>query len=157
MNKMIDKVDLLPNYYVLHDSEWQMLMLGKNAFGDYLVVSFLQENEEFGQLNYFHVLANEAILLAFLKGDVAYLDVMKKADAIFLVRKSYNYTILNVEKIVFADLSKDMLPLKSSFFPKTIPSVFLDLEKRISLHKTAIERPKKRLATEHSQQIPVFH
>ena len=154
---MIDKVNLLPNYDVLHDSEWLMLILGKNVLDDYLIASFLEEDEELGQLKYFHVLADEAILLAFLKGDIPYLDVMKKANAIFLVTKSYNYTVLNVEKIAFADLFKDMLPLKSSFFPKTIPSVFLDLEKRISVHKTTAEHAKKRLISEGSKQVPVFH
>ncbi len=154
---MIDKVNLLPNYHVLHDSEWPMLMLGKNVLGDYLIASFLEETEDLGQLNYFHVFANDSILLAFLKGEIAYLDVMKQAEAIFLVAKSYNYTVLNVEKIAFADLSKDMLPLKSSFFPKSIPSVFLDLEKRISLNKMMAEHPKKQLTKEHGQQIPAFH
>jgi hypothetical protein len=139
MNKIIDKINLLPNYHVLHDSEFPMLMLGENVLGEYVIASFLEEDDAVGQLKYFHVFADESVLLAFLKGNIAYLDVMKSAEAIFLVVKSYNYSILNVKKVAYSDLSKDMLPLKSSFFPKAIQSVFMDLEKRINAHKVIVE------------------
>ena len=139
MNKIVDKINLLPNYHVLHDSEFPMLILGKNGLDEYLIASFLEEDDELGRLKYFHVFADESVLWAFLKGNIAYLDVMKSAEAIFLVEKSYNYSVLNVEKIAFSDLSKDMLPLKSSFFPKVIPSVFMDLEKRMNMRKMIVE------------------
>jgi hypothetical protein len=131
MNNAINKIEISTEYHVLHDSEFPMLIVGKNMLGEYLIVSFLEENDELGVLNYFHVFAKDEVILAFLKGTISYLDVMKAASEIYLVEKSYNYSILKSEKVLFEDLTKDMLPLKSSFFPTSIPSVFNDLEKRI--------------------------
>lgn len=147
MKKMIDKINLLPNYHVLHDSEFPMLMIGKNIFGEYLIASFLEENDELGKLHYFHIFPSNELILRFLKGTVSYLEVMREAKAIFLVEKTYNYTIKKCEKIVFTDLTKDMLPLKSSFFPKQIPSIFKDLEKRISENKFIFQYSKTQITT----------
>ena len=134
---MIDKISLLPQYHVLHDSEFPMLFVGKNSLGDYLMASFLEEDDVVGRLKYFHLLVEDENLLNLLKGNISYLDVMRGATAIFLVEKSYNYEILKFEKVLFSSLTKDMLPLKSSFFPTSILSLSANLEKRIRERKNA--------------------
>jgi hypothetical protein len=131
MKKTTDKINFLPPYHVLHDSEFPMLMIGKNSFGDYFSASFLEEDDELGKLKYFHVFAEDELLLDLLKGNISYLEVMRGAKEIFLVEKSYNYKIIKFEQVLFSELTKDMLPLKSSFFPKSIPSISTQLERRI--------------------------
>ena len=131
MKNTVDKITLLPRYHVLHNSEFPMLIVGKNILGDYLIASFLEEDEDLGKLKYFHVFANDELLLKFLKGTHSYLDVMRGAKEIFLVEKSYNYTILSFKEMVFSDLARDMLPLKSSFFPSSNTILLANLEKRI--------------------------
>jgi hypothetical protein len=137
MKKMIDKISLLSQYHVLHDSEFPMLMIGKNSLGDYVMASFLEEDDVLGRLKYFHVLAEDEDILNLLTRNISYLDVMRKANGIFLVEKSYNYAILKVEKVIFSSLTKDMLPLKSSFFTTSIPSISTNLERRIRERKNA--------------------
>lgn len=134
---MIDKISLLPCYHVLHDSEFPMLIIGENSMGNYIIASFLEEDDVLGKLKYFHVLAEDEDILNLLKGNISYLDVLRKANGVYLVEKSYNYAILKVEKVVFSSLTKDMLPLKSSFFPTSIPSISTNLEKRIRERKNA--------------------
>jgi hypothetical protein len=88
MNNAINKIEISTEYHVLHDSEFPMLIVGKNMLGEYLIVSFLEENDELGVLHYFHVFAKDEVILAFLKGTISYLDVMKAASEIYLVEKS---------------------------------------------------------------------
>jgi hypothetical protein len=118
-------------YEIIHDSEFEMLLVGKNQQGEYLLASFIEEDYEARRLYYLHLFVNESIILDFILGKISYLTVIQKANQIYKVKKKYNYDIIDAKIIIFDELLEDERPLKNSFFPRQdLTKLIKDLSER---------------------------
>jgi hypothetical protein len=110
-------ISIVDDYEVLHFDEYPILFIGKNAANQTMIGSFLYENEGNNTLMFFHSIISKTTLIDFLQQNISYLDVLKKAEAIYKVEKDYNYQIINSKKILFSQIDKTVLPLPSAYCP----------------------------------------
>lgn len=60
---------------------------------------------------------SNTLLLDFFQQKISYLELLKKAEAIYKVEKNYNYQILHSEKLRFTQIDISILPLPSAYCP----------------------------------------
>jgi hypothetical protein len=121
---ILKRISFEKEYFQIYESDFidfEMLLIGKNQYGEYLIQSYLKEDIENDELVYLHVFAANQVFLDFLEGKISYLNVLQQAKQIYKVRKEYNYEIIDYELINFEDLTSKQKPLKSSFFPTDLP------------------------------------
>lgn len=113
----MNKIAITTNYEVLHFDEYPILFIGCNAQSEIIIGSFLFEDEDEDTLKYFHSIVAASVAVAFLKGNISYLEVLKKAWSCAIVTKDYNENILNYKIKPFSSLEKSWLPLPTAFCP----------------------------------------
>jgi len=114
---MIPLINIVSDYKLVHYDDFPILFFGKNILKKWVVGSFIYENEEQNNLQYFHSIVNQEQLKQFLNQTITYLDLLRNAEKIVFVSKNYAYKILDTKVIEFDDIDKSFLPLKNSFCP----------------------------------------
>ena len=111
--------EIRQDYEVHHFDEFPILFSGINPFGERVVGSFVCENEDEKQLEFFHTVIKEIDFTAFVKRAVSYIDLMKNASAIYYIKKDYSYRMVAARSIAFSEIPSDILPLPTAFFPQS--------------------------------------
>mgnify|MGYP003645245703 CR=1 FL=1 len=141
-------IEIEDNYKVLHFDEFPILYIGTNKFGNKIIGSHLEEDDDNQQIFTLHTILTNNEYYEFINGKKSYLNILKESNSICVVIKSFNFKIKNAYDVSFSDLPIEYLPLESSFCPKTVKNHSLSYS--ISL-KGKLADMNKALAIEVSQ------
>lgn len=123
----MNKIEIKTNYTLLHFDEYPILFIGKNAHVGIVIGSFLFETDD-DNFTYFHSVITQDVASKFLNRSISYLEVLKNANAIFIVKKDINDKILSKKEVKFDKIDKAILPLPSAFCPDIDKKMVLPFE-----------------------------
>ena len=106
------------NYKVLHLDEQPILFTGTNKYGNRILGSFVEEDDEQQLTRYFHVFVDTKTYKAFIDRNVTYKSILENSEGIFVIDQSYEG---NSQIIYLCDLDaipQDYLPLDNSYCPE---------------------------------------
>ncbi|MBS1685800.1 MAG: hypothetical protein JSS76_13710 [Bacteroidetes bacterium] len=114
----IDSIEIVSNYKVLHFDEFPILFIGNNKYGNKILGSHLEEDDENGMIYTLHTILTEKQYSEFLGGDISYLNILQNSSSISLVQRDFNYSIQKAYDIPFINIPKEYLPMENSFCPQ---------------------------------------
>ncbi len=120
---------------ILEYDDFPYFYVGKNIFGNFVVGSLADYDEDSGKKLFLHLIADEGVLLNHFKGNISYLSVMRKAKFIYEVQEDISGQEKNVKPIVFSEIPDDILPENTSFYLLDLPTCFHELEKIVQTKK----------------------
>ncbi|RNA63519.1 hypothetical protein D1631_17175 [Chryseobacterium nematophagum] len=133
------------NYTVLHFDEYPILFTGTNKYGNKIIGSFCDEDDETNTLIYFTIIVSDKDFSNFYKKKISYRELILNSNEIFILEKNYNNKILKSYFVPISDIPLDYIPLESSFIPdKYIVSESLSYSfslkgKLADLHKALVD------------------
>lgn len=121
-----DLVEIVDNYKVLHFDDFPILFIGTNKFGNKIIGSHLEEDDDNLRIYTLHTILTDKEYYHFLNGKISYLEILKESTSISLVEKDFNFKILKAFDFDFNSIPTDYLPLESSFCPKIVKEQSLE-------------------------------
>jgi hypothetical protein len=115
-----DLVEIVNNYSVLHFDEFPILYIGTNKYGNKIIGSHLEEDDESQNIFTLHTILTNKEFHQFMNGKCSYLDILKNSNSISIVEKDFNFKTKNAYDIDFDSIPADYLPLEESFCPATV-------------------------------------
>jgi len=120
INKKIDS-DLpviFENFKILHFDEEPILYTGLNKYGNRIIGSYIDVDEENKFERFLHSIISSKDYWDFINQQTSYLDLLKRTKDIFFIDKSFDSKFLNNYKISLENLPIEYKPLENSFCPK---------------------------------------
>lgn len=108
------------DYDELLFAEVPILFTGKNADGECIVGSSVDEYYEEGIERYFHIIVSPFVFEQFKNRTVPYLDLLKTDDDIYVVDKECLSDKVKISYVKFEDIPTEYHPFPDSFCPKSI-------------------------------------
>ena len=105
------------NYTVLHFDEYPILFTGTNKFGNKIIGSFCDEDDDNGSLIYFTIIVSDKDFSSFYNKKISYRDLILNANEIFVLEKNFNNDIIKSYFIPISEIPSDYIPLDSSYIP----------------------------------------
>jgi hypothetical protein len=115
-----DLVEIVSNYSVLHFDEFPILYIGTNKYGNKIIGSHLEEDDESKSILTLQTILTNKEFHQFMNGKSSYLEILKKSDSISIVEKDFGFKTRKAYDIDFASIPSDYLPLEESFCPATV-------------------------------------
>jgi len=103
-------------YFVLHFDEYPILFIGFNEKQQIVIGSFLYEDEN-EKLLFFYSIVSNTTAINFLNRHITYLELLKCAIDIYIVKKDYNYQVVTFDKITFENIDPELLPIGTVYSP----------------------------------------
>ncbi len=122
-NKKIIKAELVEitdNYQILHFDDFPILYCGTNGFGNRIIGSHLDEDDDLRSIWCLHTIISNKVFSRFLNGKISYREILASSISVCLVKKDFNFKTQIVYDFDFNSIPQDYLPLESSFCPETI-------------------------------------
>lgn len=142
-----DLIEIVDNYKVLHFDEFPILYIGTNRFGNKIIGSHLDEDDDSNQIFALHTILSNEQFYQFVNKKKTYLQILQESNSISLVVKSFNFEIIKAFDFSFKDLPEEYTPLENSYCPQVLANYSLDFS--ISL-KGLIADMNQALASEVS-------
>lgn len=105
------------NYTVLHFDEYPILFTGTNKYGNNIIGSFCDEDDENDSLIYFNIIVSNKDFSDFYKKKISYRNLILKTNEIFIVEKNYSNKLLKSYFVPITELPSDYIPLENSYIP----------------------------------------
>lgn len=105
------------NYTVLHFDEYPILFTGINKFGNKIIGSFCDEDDENDTLIYFTIIISDDDFSDFYRKKISYRQLILNSSEIFILEKNYNNKILKSYFVPLSEIPVDYIPLESSYIP----------------------------------------
>lgn len=115
-----DLIEIVSNYSVLHFDEFPILYIGTNKYGNKIIGSHLEDDDETKSIFTLHTILTNKEFHQFMNGKISYLEILKQSSSISIVDKDYKFKIRNAYDIDFQSLPIEYLPTEDSFCPSTI-------------------------------------
>ncbi len=144
----IDFIEIVGNYKVLHFDDFPILFIGTNKFGNKILGSHLEEDDDNRQLFTLHTILTNKEYYDFINEKKSYLNILKESNSICVVVKSFNFKINNAYDVSFPNLPDEYLPLEESYCPKLVKNHSLTYSIRL---KGKLADMNKAIANEVSQ------
>ncbi len=106
------------NYHVLHFDEEPILFAGTNDYGNRIIASLVDVNDDEQLSWYFHVIVNPNTYAKFRKRGISYLEVLKECGPIYIVEKRFDGTVSKISLCSMEDIPEDHLPMEDSYCPE---------------------------------------
>lgn len=87
-----DLSQITDNYEILHFDEFPILFTGTNEYGNKIVGSFVEEDEDI--FRYFIKIVNDRVYINFFNGEIPYLDLLNSTKDVFVVDKDINNIVV---------------------------------------------------------------
>lgn len=129
INTYKDQALITQELEILVEEDFPYFFIGKNKFGKFVVASLADYDESNGEKLLLYAIATEEILLNHFKGNISYLSLLRKAQAIYEVRESIKTGESVVKPITFSQIPDDILPQNTSFYFLDLPNCVKELEK----------------------------
>ena len=105
------------NYQVLHFDDEPILFTGTNIYGNRIIGSLLDEDDEAGVSRYFYVIVDSRLYTDFRKCKVSYLQILKNSKPIYVIERSFDAKKTDIYFLSFDEVPEDYLPTEESFCP----------------------------------------
>lgn len=148
-----DIISIVDNYKVLHYDEFPILYIGNNKFGNKIIGSLLEEDDDNQCFYKLHTILSNKEYFDFISKKVSYLDLLKNSKSICLVIETYSFKIKKAYDYKFNEIPQDYLPMENSFCPSIISNNSLSYS--ISL-KGKLADMNKAIANEVSKIQNIF-
>jgi hypothetical protein len=113
-------VEIAHNYKVLHFDDFPILYIGTNMFGNKIIGSHFEEDDENKKIICLHTILTNKQYYDFLTSKTSYLYILKSSESICLVEKDYNFKVLRAYDFDFNSIPAEYLPLEDSYCPVTV-------------------------------------
>ncbi|RXK82737.1 hypothetical protein EST62_10195 [Chlorobaculum sp. 24CR] len=117
-----DQIEIVNNYSVLHFDDFPILYIGTNKYGNKIIGSHLEEDDDTKMILTLHTILTNKEFHQFLNGKISYLEILKNSTSISIVEKDYKFKILKAYDIDFDSLPNEYLPTSESYCPATVKS-----------------------------------
>lgn len=115
--------EIVSNFNVLHFDEIPILYYGYNQFGNKVIGSHLDEDDDEMASYALHVLPSDSLFYSFFNRQISYLNLIKASSNIFVFKQDYSGRALGAFEACISEISEEFLPRETSFCPKTeLPS-----------------------------------
>lgn len=112
-----DIISIVDNYKVLHYDELPILYIGTNKFGNKIIGSLLEEDDDNKYFYKLHTILSNKEYFDFVSKKISYLDLLRNSKSICLVIETYSFEVVKAYDYEFNKIPKDYLPLENSFCP----------------------------------------
>ena len=102
------------NYQVLLHYDEDILFCGNNDSGESIIGSILLEDYDNKYYRHVYSIIEPHTLHLFKRGEITYLDILKYAKRMYLVKTLYSGEQI-ITGAIFDDIPKDCLPTEDSF------------------------------------------
>jgi hypothetical protein len=106
------------NYKVLHFDEQPILFTGTNKYGNRILGSFVEEDDERQLTRYFHILVDTKTYKAFIDRTITYKSILENSEAIFVIEQNYEGGSQIIYLCDLDAIPRDYLPLDNSYCPE---------------------------------------
>lgn len=115
-----DQIEIVSNYSVLHFDDFPILYIGTNKYGNKIIGSHLEEDDDTQTILTLHTVLTNKEYHQFMNGQISYLDILKESTSLSLVQKDFKFKIKKAFDIDFDSLPIEYLPTAESYCPPTV-------------------------------------
>ncbi len=105
------------NYLELLTDDDPMLYTGTSSFGNRVIGSIVEDNDEDQFLRYFHVLASDKLYAEFITGRTSLYKVFEETEIVYLIDFNYDRTLKGIIPLRFNEIPNQWMPLENSYCP----------------------------------------
>jgi len=105
------------NYRILHFDEYPILFTGTNKYGNKLLGSFVNEDEDNDLFRYFVIILDDKQFSNYFNKLVSYRDLILNVNEVFIIDRDINDDVVKKYLVPLQYLPQDYLPLSNSFIP----------------------------------------
>lgn len=105
------------SFKVLHFDDFPILFLGVNKFGNKILGSHLEEDDDNKKIFTVHSILSNKDYYDFINKKKSYREVLKETSTKFLVEKSFSGNVLASYNLEFDDIPEEYQPLENSYCP----------------------------------------
>jgi len=116
----LDFVKIIDNYKILHFDELPILYVGTNKFGNKIIGSHLEDDDDTQKSINIHTILSNKEFYNFMHHKVSYLELLKTSASIFIIENDYNNIDIKAYEFEFESIPVDYLPTENSFCPTLI-------------------------------------
>jgi hypothetical protein len=117
-----DLIEIVSNYKVLHFDDLPILYIGTNRFGNKIIGSYLEEDDETESILNLHTILSNKEYYNFMNQKVSYLEILQNSKSICIVEKDYSSKIKKAYDFDFNSIPTDYLPTNESLCPASVKS-----------------------------------
>ena len=119
------------NFTELIGDDNPILYTGSNAYGNRILGSIIEEDDEEFVLRYFHLIISDQDYNDFIVRKKTLLKLLQDKRVTYIIDRFYNGKIKDINLISFEEIPSDYLPLENSYCPEL--SIGSSLEYGVSL------------------------
>lgn len=117
-----DLIEIVSNYKVLHFDDIPILYIGTNRFGNKIIGSHLEEDDDSQTILNLHTILSNKEYYRFMNQKISYLEILQNSNSICIVEKDYSSRIRKAYDFDFSSIPTDYLPTNESFCPASVKS-----------------------------------
>lgn len=121
-----DLIEIVSNYKVLHFDDFPILYIGTNKFGNKIIGSHLEEDDDSQKIFTLHTILSNKEYHNFMNQKISYLEILQNSNSISIVEKDYSFKIKNAYDFDFDSIPADYLPTADSFCPSSVKAHSLE-------------------------------
>jgi len=121
-----DLIEIVSNYKVLHFDDFPILYIGTNKFGNKIIGSHLEEDDNSKTILTLHTILSNKEYHDFMNNKISYLEILKNSSSISIVEKDYKFKIKKAYDFDFNFIPADYLPTPESFCPISVKAHSLE-------------------------------
>jgi hypothetical protein len=106
------------NYAVLHFDDDPILFSGTNRYGNRIIGSLVDHDDDNRIARFFHVIVDSRTHFDFINQKITYLHILKNSKLIYAVDRSYDEKTQMLYHLEFDQIPFQYIPLEGSFCPK---------------------------------------
>ena len=97
-----------------------ILYTGKNKYGNYIIGSSVDEDDDEGFERYFHIIVSRSDFRAYHEQKVSYLDLLKASPTIYVIDKFIRTGNQQIGILRFSDIPIEYVPTSQTYFPDSV-------------------------------------
>jgi hypothetical protein len=109
-----------------------ILFTGKNEYQQDVIGTSIRDHDDLNLERYFHIVVTPKDFRLFHAGLVNYLELLRRAEPIFVVEKSISSEKTRVGVTKFSEIPNEVLPTEYSFFPKELHEPTIEYSTKIA-------------------------
>jgi hypothetical protein len=113
----LELINISSSYKVLHFDDFPILFLGVNKFGNKILGSHLEEDDDEKAIWTIHSILSNKEYYDFVNKKKSYKEILKETTTKYLVKKGFNGKTLNAYSLEFENIPEEYQPLDNSFCP----------------------------------------
>ncbi|MCA6439102.1 MAG: hypothetical protein ACRCSM_11095 [Sediminibacterium sp.] len=116
-NASLELTTISSSFKVLHFDDFPILFLGVNKFGNKILGSHLEEDDDSKTILTLHTILSNKEYYDFINKKKSYKEILQETSTKFLVEKSFGGKALAAYNLEFEDIPEEYQPLENSYCP----------------------------------------